>query len=172
MKVAITGHTRGIGLEFRKLYPDGPNFSRSNGFDITYLHAHKRIVEMSADSDIFINNAHMGFSQVSILFKLWDLWQDLDKIIICISSDAADYSQAGPRPYTIQKRALEDACLQLHHSGKSCKVMCLKPGYIDTTMVSHITKNKMDPADMVSFVKGLVDMNRTFWVPMITLYPK
>ena len=58
MKIAITGHTQGIGKRaYDRLCPDIIGFSRSNGYDITNSGDQKRIIEESKDCDIFINNA-------------------------------------------------------------------------------------------------------------------
>ncbi len=61
MKVAITGHKRGIGKACADLFTaDGHQvvgFSRTDGFDIRDPDVRKRIVEQSMDADVFINNA-------------------------------------------------------------------------------------------------------------------
>ena len=58
MKIAITGHTQGIGkCAFKRLSPNIIGFSKSTGYDITKFNDRKRIIEESKDCDIFINNA-------------------------------------------------------------------------------------------------------------------
>ena len=37
MKIAITGHTKGIGKAIADLYPNVIGFSRSKGYDISVL---------------------------------------------------------------------------------------------------------------------------------------
>lgn len=171
MKVVITGHTSGIGAAIYMLYPEALCFSRTNGYDISLPNAQAEIIRESADCDVFINNAYAGWAQISLLYKMWDIWQDKEKTILCICSDAGDYNQNQARPYTIHKRALEDACLQLQHSGKPCKVICVKPGYVDTPRVKTIDAKKMDPMDFANFVQELLETKRTFWIPVVTLYP-
>ena len=49
MKVAITGHTQGIGKAIAELYPDHIGFSRSNGYDITDENVISKILEEISD---------------------------------------------------------------------------------------------------------------------------
>lgn len=171
MKIAITGHTSGIGAALHRLYPDALGMSRKTGHDISTVNGRFNIINDVKGCDVFINNAQSNFAQVGLLYQLWNEWQDTDKTIVCISSDASNYNHNEARPYTIHKRALEDACLQLQHAGKPCKVICVKPGYVDTPRVEMIDAKKMDPNDFASFVKELLEMKRTFWIPVVTLYP-
>lgn len=171
MRVAITGATVGIGKAFRDIFPVGPSFSRSTGHNLIYPTTIDIIVKQSLDCDVFINNAYYNFAQVDLLYKLWIEWQDKEKTIVCLGSDASDYSHPNPLPYATHKRALQDACLQLHHAKKTCKVLFIKPGYVDTPTVSHVSNTKMHADDMAAYIKDLIMMNRTFWVPMVTLYP-
>ncbi len=171
MKIALTGHTSGIGAAIHKLYPDSVCFSRRTGYDIGVPVMQTRIIDMSRDCDVFINNAYSGWAQVTLLYKMWELWKDQEKTIVCICSDAGDYNHNDAAPYSIHKRALEDACLQLQHSKKPCKVVCVKPGYVDTPRVKSIDAKKMDPDDFANYIKDLLEMKRTFWIPVVTLYP-
>ena len=66
MKIAITGHTKGIGKAIANLYPDYIGFSRSNDFDIGNPDCVNRIVELSKNCDIFVNNAYHGTTQTTI----------------------------------------------------------------------------------------------------------
>jgi len=172
MKIAITGHTSGIGKSLHEIYPDSIGFSRSTGHDISTVDGRFKIINDSQDCDIFFNNAHLGFSQITLLYQLWNEWQDKDRTIVCISSDASNYNHNEAKPYSIHKRALEDACLQLQHAGKPCKVICVKPGYVDTPRVEMIDAKKMDPSDLACFIKEILEMRRSFWIPIVTLYPR
>ena len=44
MKIAITGHTKGIGKAIADLYPNVIGFSRSNGYDISKLDTIENII--------------------------------------------------------------------------------------------------------------------------------
>ena len=58
MKIAITGHTKGIGKAIAGLYytDEVVGFSRSNGYDISVEESISRIVAESIECDIFVNN--------------------------------------------------------------------------------------------------------------------
>ena len=90
MKIAITGHTRGIGKAIADLLPEHEiiGLSRSNGYDITDV---KKIVDAAKDCDIFINNAYHEFDQEKILKALNIEWKNTDKVIISIGSTVTDY---------------------------------------------------------------------------------
>jgi nucleoside-diphosphate-sugar epimerase len=63
MKVAITGHTHGIGKEiynyFLKNNYEVKGFSRSTGYDISSSTKRKKILENIKDFDIFVANFHL-----------------------------------------------------------------------------------------------------------------
>lgn len=173
MKVAITGHTSGIGKALTNVFLDSVGFSRKNGYDLHNRFIREKMYNEISDCDVFINNADLGWNQSVLLYELWEKWKDKDKLIVNIGSDAADYNQSIARPYNIQKRALQDACLQLQQASQPCKVVLVKPGYVDTPRVQHITATKMDPKELAPYIKELVELrNSTFWIPVVTLYPR
>lgn len=173
MRVAITGHTSGLGKALSCVFSDFVGFSRKNGYDLRNYAEREKMYNEITECDVFINNANLGWNQSILLYELWEKWKDKNKIIVNIGSDAADYSQTVARPYNIQKRSLQDACLQLQQAFQPCKVMLIKPGYIDTPSVQHIMATKMDPEELALYIRGLVELkNSTFWIPIVTLYPR
>jgi len=172
MKVAITGHTSGIGQGLSELF-EHIGFSRSNGYDLRFREHRVRMLKEISDCDVFINNADLGWEQTSLLFEVWEQWKDKEKIIVNIGSNAADYRPNFSRPYNVQKTALQDACLQLQQAYRPCKVILIKPGYVDTPRVQHINAIKMDPRELAHYIKELVDMkHKSFWIPVVTIYPR
>jgi NADP-dependent 3-hydroxy acid dehydrogenase YdfG len=171
MKVAITGHTSGIGRALTKVFPDFRGYSRSTGYDISHAVVQDIIVQDSLDCEIFINNAACGFSQTTLLYKVWENWKTENRIIVCIGSDAADYNSTSARPYNIHKVSLEHACLQLHHSKMPCKVIHVKPSYVDTPRVAHIDTPKIESVELAEYIKTLTELKGSMWVPNITVYP-
>ena len=58
MKIAITGHTTGIGKAIHDWFlgdADILGFSKSNGYDITNKDDRIKIINESMDCDVFIN---------------------------------------------------------------------------------------------------------------------
>jgi hypothetical protein len=91
MKIAITGHTQGIGKRaYDRLCPDIIGFSRSNGYDITNPTDRERIIEESNHCDIFINNATAEFGQTLLFLELFNNWQYQNKTIINVGSRIAE----------------------------------------------------------------------------------
>lgn len=175
MKIALTGHTSGIGKELHNLYPDAICFSRSNGFDIANNHIRNSIVEKSQICDVFINNAYAGNAQQELLSCFWEQWKNKDKIIINISSRAADYSTNNSYQhynYASYKHALENTSLYMAQLQMPCKVICVKPGYVDTPAITNVVSKKITAIDVANFIKSLIEIKGSFWIPMVTLYPK
>ena len=68
MKIAITGHTKGIGKACADVFSEHEviGFSRSNGFDIQAI---EPILDSSNDCDVFINNASVSYTHLTLPTK-------------------------------------------------------------------------------------------------------
>ena len=89
IKIAITGHTKGLGAEIYNFYKDKyetKGFSRSNGFDIKNPLDRKKILHESTGFDVFINLVHNYYHQTDLLYEFYTAWQNSKKLIINISS--------------------------------------------------------------------------------------
>lgn len=148
MLIAITGHTSGLGKSiFDKTNSIG--FSRSNGYDINQP---QPIVEAAKNFDVFINNAYSGFAQVGMLYNIYESWKNQDKLIVNISSNSSDGIKNKIHPYAIHKAALDKASEQLSNLGNRCRVVNIKPGWIDTPRVSTINEKKIDTIQLSDFI--------------------
>jgi short-subunit dehydrogenase involved in D-alanine esterification of teichoic acids len=160
MKIGITGHTSGLGEAIYNILNDTEvkGFSRNNGYDIT---TPQSIIDEIENYDIFINNAYSGFSQVNILYDLYEKWKNEDKKIINISSNSSDGIKTKSHIYAIHKSALDKASEQLHYDKGVCKVINVRPGWIDTPRVKHITATKMNSYTLGRFIVDLIynDLN-------------
>ena len=93
MKIAITGHTKGIGKCTKELLEkDGHEVvgaSTSTGINVMRP---KSVISWidKEDPDIFINNVYAHNSQCNILYKLYEKWQYLDNHIINLSSTSGE----------------------------------------------------------------------------------
>lgn len=173
MKVAITGHTRGIGAAIASRFDDVVGFSKTTGYDLSDNKVIKQIVEEAQDCDIFINNAYYGDAQAKLLYKMYERWQHTPKLIINIGAVSSDthtnFTRVGYvkfwTDYTSYKKQLDFASLQLSDMRKNqdmCKVTMLKGGFVktDTTspfiaLMPDVEKVMMDPerfADMAEWV--------------------
>ena len=142
MKIAITGHSRGIGKalydHFTQLGHTCMGFSRSNGYDISKPQDITRILDASEDCDVFINNAYYRFSQSNILTHNFDRWKDLEKTIVVINSRTR-FGQGLNREYNMSKKQLhKDTIRCFTDPDKQCRVISISPGYVETDLTKHV----------------------------------
>jgi nucleoside-diphosphate-sugar epimerase len=140
-RVAITGHTYGIGKSlFEHLSNQGvecKGFSRSNGYDINNPVSRKQILNESIDFDTFINCAYNGFGQTYMLIDFFNRWADLEKTIINIGSRVTEVNLPESRfdllNYQAEKMSLKTMSEKL--SGYTCKVKYKSFGYVGTERI-------------------------------------
>ena len=99
-KIAIVGHTRGIGKAIADLYNkkgfEVLGLSKSNGFDI--IHDQEKIIESIEGCDLVVLNAHADRGQLNLLKRIYGLYAfDKMKVAVITSTsgldDDPDYSQ-------------------------------------------------------------------------------
>jgi len=179
-RVAITGHTRGIGkqlwnrLEDRGIELKG--FSRSNGYNLLKVSTCKKVAQQVADwhADVFVNNAYVPDNQVRLLYLMYDHWKEKPSLIINLSATSSDsitnFSQMGYNadwtPYVSDKARLDWASLQLANMYKkhNCRVSLVKPGFVDTdstAMFKEFAEDYMMTADSVAEqLEWLIDLGK------------
>jgi NAD(P)-dependent dehydrogenase (short-subunit alcohol dehydrogenase family) len=162
MKIAITGHTSGIGLALaNRLSQDNEiiGLSRSNGYDIGDIPS---IVYAAKDCDIFINNAYCEYQQALLLQDLYSEWKDTTKQIISIGSVVTSYPRSQielndlPWPYRDHKIALEKMFRKLVWEHNSCSLHLISPGPVDTPMIKHLSVSKLNPNSVVDVVLNVM----------------
>ena len=134
MKVAITGHTSGIGKEIANLFPDHLGFSRSNGYDISVDEQQEQIISQSLECNVFINNAYFKNAQSKIFSMILEHWRyDASKTIVNIVS-RAQYDHHDDE-YTNNKRDLA----KISHPGamydRECRIININPGWVATDRI-------------------------------------
>jgi hypothetical protein len=163
MKIAITGHTLGIGKALAEVYQQHGHavvgFSRSTGHDISTIDGRTRIITESADCDLFFNNAHADFSQCDLLFELWMSWKNQKKYIVNISSAHSVKwvyflkDQVSDIKYCSVKKALEESAEFLWNQLDWPAVSIVSPCRTDTPRVAHRDwSNKVDPTEFANLV--------------------
>jgi nucleoside-diphosphate-sugar epimerase len=136
MKIAITGHSAGIGQALAKLFEADNHevvaLSRRNGYNIRSL---PKVAGMIEPCDVFINNAQVGFAQTELLWEVWRRWQGQDKVIVNISTQMV-MMQYAPKPdwdeYLVQKKTLELAQEAMANRSKLPILILERPGSIAT----------------------------------------
>ena len=176
MKIAITGHTKGIGRAIKKLLEkDGHEVvgaSTSNGINVMRT---KSVINWitKEDPDIFINNVYAPDSQCHILYQLYELWQYEEKHIINLGSTSGEshmnFQEMGYNkhwtPYVSDKARLDFACQYLserYNKHHRCKVTNVSAGFVDTQAVAMFkpfieSYCFMQPSDVANIVKWVVD---------------
>jgi NADP-dependent 3-hydroxy acid dehydrogenase YdfG len=162
MKLAITGHTKGIGKAIADLYPNSLGFSRSNGYDISKPEDVKLIIEttIEMDCDVFVNNAYHGTAQTTIFEGLLKQWiTDPSKTIVNINSRTI-YNGPNQRQYTADKKLLRSSAVNaIRDIDRKCRVININPGYIKTDMTQavHEKFNMLSPEQMADMIKWCLD---------------
>lgn len=158
MKVIVTGHTRGIGLALYNYFIsqnyDVTGVSKSTGYNISSPLIREKIIRLSKDADIFVNNAYSNDgSQFSLLKKMHQLWEGTDKKIINISTRYTN----GKDVYCIHKKYMDDFCAEQVYNKPF--VLNIKPGLTDTDRVKNINNVKMNTDQVVQIVDWALKQN-------------
>ena len=88
MKIAITGHSSGLGQELDTIIDLTMNctirgYSKSNGWNIAEDNGEKVIADiLEFNPDVVFNNAYYPGIQNRILDRLYNEWSGEDKVII------------------------------------------------------------------------------------------
>lgn len=139
MKIAITGHTAGIGQSLARCYEQrGHNIigiSRRDGNNIRVI---PKVADLIEPCDMWINNAQAAFAQTELLFEIAKRWQRTRKHIIVISTMMTQ-QPVSPLPgldmdqYRVQKIALEESVRQIRHRQVGIRLTLVRPGNIATS---------------------------------------
>lgn len=138
MKIAITGHTTGLGHSFyQECIARGhevEGFSRSNGHDLRNYSKVGTMIDKIVGFDIFINNAKPDYAQAQILYRL--VRAQSCKVIISIGSEViispSDWTDTFLLEYVTQKMALAHAN-QILSKVTSQQLILLNPSHLNDT---------------------------------------
>lgn len=140
MKVAITGHTQGIGLEiynyFKNQGHEVVGFSKSTGYDISDSDTRVRILKSTRDFDIFVNNAWTAQNngQFQLLETFKNEWKFSNKIIVNLGSRASDFVDDPKFPWPDYARLKKQQDLLCQSDHGTLWIINLKPGKVNTRM--------------------------------------
>jgi NAD(P)-dependent dehydrogenase (short-subunit alcohol dehydrogenase family) len=179
MKIAITGHTAGIGQALAKFYSqqghDIVGLSRREGNNIRNI---PKIADQIEPCDVFVNNAQAGYAQTELLFEMAQRWTGSSKRIVVISTmmtqdpvsvlPGLDMDQ-----YRLQKISLEEAVRQIRHRKLGIKINIVRPGYIATQSGQTVppAADVENWARVLLAVLALADANQ-LTIPDISLGPQ
>jgi hypothetical protein len=142
MKIAITGHTKGIGkslYDTLSLSHTVKGYSKSKGYDITKKTHRSWILKEVNEYDVFINNAYDDFAQSSMLYELWTDWHTKEKTIITIGSDVTLYDlpldMKDLLQYQMHKKSLKILHEDLQNLNTNVKMEYVSFGYVGTEQI-------------------------------------
>ena len=125
MRIAITGHTKGLGLAiYNHFVAHGHTvlgFSRSNGYSLPEKYA--EVVEAVKTCDYFFNNAHVDDIQATFIRDLHD-----DTNIITSGSMAANFPKM--HAYASNKLKIQEEHIR-HRRISSKNMLLLKMGFLE-----------------------------------------
>ena len=174
MKIALTGHSKGIGAAVYKDLVDKNyevfGYSRSNGWDIKDTN---RVASEIINYDCFINNAHSfqhGWAQTELLRKVWLTWKgDPSKIIITIGSYGTEITQGRDDPYAIYKHALDQTVKQLRATAVNPHMVNIRPSWVDVPRVAEFNYPKINPQSAADVINFILENRASFRVYDISL---
>ena len=149
MKIAITGHKRGIGKAFAEQLSERGHeilgISRSDGENIRRTAHTASLIE---PCDMLINNAISFYAQTELLFEVWHRWQDIKETHyiwnistkLCEQDHDIDINGITLREsmqYRNQKMSLELAHHQLNFQPSNIKMSLIRPGDVRTQTWSN-----------------------------------
>ena len=149
MKIAITGHKKGIGRAFAEALAarghDIVGISRSDGENIRRTAHTASLIE---PCDMLINNAISFYAQTELLFEVWHRWRDIKEVHhiwnistkLCENDHDIDIKGITFREsmqYRNQKMSLELAHHQLNFQPSNIKMSLIRPGDVRTQSWSN-----------------------------------
>lgn len=178
MKIAITGHTSGIGAALSQQFTNRGHeivgLSKRDGNNIRNI---PKICNMIEPCDMFVNNAQAGYAQTELLFEMAHRWTNSRKHIMVISTMMTQ-DPVCPMPgldmdqYRVQKFALEEAVKQIRNRRLRIKLTIVRPGSVATSVNQNLTTaaNANDWATVLITTFELA-ASKNLTIPDISLAP-
>ena len=183
MKIAITGHTNGIGKAIYDALSEHTQnltgFSLTTGYNISLPEDRTKIISESMNCSVFINNAfdYSKFpteqdtdSQCLLAEELFDAWRGQERYIINIGSrinDFTGFEGTYKEIYAKQKKRLDQ--FYLTHSHEKPYIITIRPGTTDTRVVSNENSEKLNPEDIAKVLMFILDNKNSFLIRTVTL---
>ncbi len=160
MRIAITGHTGGLGTELGKIFSEGGHtlfgFSRSNGWDLSQTNTLERVCVTLSQCDIIINNAPGSFQTDLFLKLLNSQTHDNKAVIVNVSSVASRFSISRSQQYAANKASLDMVTLSHQRFGNRWPAALLvRPGYFTGTRSEHKPPPHIDVSHVANIIRDI-----------------
>lgn len=150
MKIAITGHTAGIGKSLAtQLEQRGHEIIGISRREKNNIRRIEHTASLIEPAELFINNAQSNFAQTELFYEIWKRWRGKRKYIWNISTAMTEHP-VNTTPdnqddltmslYRNQKLALEEASRQLRAKSAWPLISIIRPGGV-ATQTTEFFKN-------------------------------
>lgn len=178
MKILITGNPNfGLASELFKLYPDATFISRKTGYDLTTKEGYRKLGEIIADYDVFINSSALWkFNQTLVLDYVYKKCVEIKHNIriICIGSTTDRVKKATSWIYNAEKKALRDFANSLSLTGvwdSGPTVSLISFGSLSNVQEKHPSRICLELSRAASYVKWLIDQPLDICINEISIDP-
>lgn len=186
MKISITGHTQGIGLELYNCLTraghEVQGFDLTTGHDIADGVAQREIIESLESSDVFINNAYHPVGQTALLRKAIQFCRGTTKTVVHVGSIVAlnpnpateeqiEFLKTwvpslGPEYYGVKKQQLDIINTELFVS--KTKIIHLMPDVVNTPSIEQgFPFAMLDAHELAIFVTRMLSQKTDFFIHQI-----
>lgn len=175
MKIAVTGHSRGIGKAILDKFSyenyDVLGFSKSSGFDISNEEDRIRILSLAKDSDIFVNNAYDDVGQSDLLKKFINEWEGTNKLIVNISSKLAFCSSEFFPKFEkyIEVKKEQNKIIENRAIVDSPKILNVVIGLVNTDMANIFESTKLNPDDVADLIFTVLQVGNKISVQQLVI---
>jgi len=172
MKIAITGHSKGLGKFLFDSFSDINDvigFSRSNGYHIS---TYQNIVNKSIECDVFINLAYCETYQSKLFEFLFQKWKDDEKTIININSSSIFKTGEWNPEYVANKKHLQNIVESFVglFPNKKVRVINLHIGTLETHKGFN-EFNKITSQNVYNIINWVISQPNEIELRNITIIP-
>jgi hypothetical protein len=163
MKIAITGHTKGIGKALKEFFEQRGHcvigFSSSTGYNLSSHEDRQRILQELGEFDVFINNAYSPLGQTAMLTSIIDLWTSTPNTIVNINSKSTLMAMPPPfmQEYVREKLEQKNIVASRFFKG-SPHIINVTLGLVDTDMAKVFNSKKLTTSDVAALIYHLVSI--------------
>ena len=164
-KILITGNKdNGLALSLAKIWPSATFASRTTGYDLTSGQDQDKLVNISAEYDVFVNNSALcKFNQTLLLEKVYKKakYDKHDLRIICVGSTTDRATGAKDWMYQQEKKALRNYCtgismMSVWSGGPHVSLISF--GTLSNNQHKHPDRRCMTMDAAADYIKWLIDI--------------
>lgn len=174
MKIAITGHTNGIGQSIANILElkghEVFGYSISKAYDIGDLSVRDEILNKLDDVDVFINNAYHPTGQFDLLESALNKWAGTNKLIVNVNSKSiyADYVLPSMQEY-VEAKQKQTNLINSKRLQSRPQILNVILGLVDTRMSKIFDAKKLNIQSVSELIVSMIELQDTIYVQEIML---